>query len=111
MSRGDTRRGIQRERQMAEVIGESGWWVLRAAGSLGVADLVCLKAGHRPMMLEIKSNSGSPFAGFGPDKRAALLAAARQAGAQPFLVNWPKHGQPTYYGIDEWPVDRRKPAA
>lgn len=56
------------------------------------------------MMLEIKSNSGSPFAGFGPAKRKALLEAAQQGGAVPFLINWPKHGQPTWYASDEWPA-------
>lgn len=88
---------------MAAKLSEDDWWCLRAAGSHGVADLICLKADRRPMMLEIKSNSGSPFAGFGPAKRRALLDAARKAGAMPFLVNWPKHKQPVWYGVDQWP--------
>jgi len=96
---------------MAEQMGEAGWWVLRAAGSLGVADLVCLKAGRRPMMLEIKSTTAGPFDGFGPAKRQALIDAAAQAGASCFLVWWPRHGKPQWFGVDEWPPDRRKPDA
>jgi Holliday junction resolvase len=103
MSRGDQLRGINRERQLAAQLTESGWWVMRAAGSHGVADLVCLHKGRRPMMLEVKSNSGSPFAGFGPAKRQALSEAAQQAGAIPYLVNWPKHGKPEWFACDQWP--------
>jgi hypothetical protein len=55
------------------------------------------------MMLEVKSNTGSPFAGFGPAKRQALLEAAEQAGAACFLVNWAKHKQPVWLAPDEWP--------
>lgn len=107
MTRGDQLRGINRERQVAARLQTENWWVMRAAGSKGVADLVCLHRGRKPMMLEIKSNSGSPFAGFGPAKRQALREAAEQAGAIPFLVNYPSHGKEVWYGLDQWPSDRR----
>jgi Holliday junction resolvase len=106
MARGDQRRGIQRERDLAAQLGEDGWWVARAAGSKGEADLVCLKAGRRPMMLEVKSTTAGPFAGFGPEKRAALIRAAAQSGARPFLVWWPKHRKPAWLAPTEWPPIR-----
>ena len=105
MSRGDQRRGIQRERALAAQLGEEGWWVMRAAGSKGVADLVCLHRGRKPMMLEIKSTKAGPWAGFGPQKRRELRDAAEQAGAIPFLVWHPKNGKEVWFGLDQWPSD------
>jgi Holliday junction resolvase len=102
MSRGDQRRGIQRERQVADRLASEHWWVMRAAGSKGVADLVCLKAGRKSMMLQVKSTK-TPFAGFGPTDRAELLRAAEQAGARCFVVWWPKHGKEVWLAPDEWP--------
>ena len=92
---------------MAAVMAADNWWCIRAAGSHGVADLICLKDGHKPMMLEIKSNSGSPFANFGPAKRQALLVAARQSGANCFLVNWAKNKDPVWIPPGDWPKPRR----
>jgi|GEM_PF-2417622 len=107
MSRGDQLRGIQRERQVAARLQSENWWVMRSAGSKGVADLVCLHTGRKPMMLEIKSTTAGPFAGFGPAKREALREAAEQSGAVPFVVWWPKHGKEVWLGLDQWPADRR----
>jgi Holliday junction resolvase len=95
--------GHDRERKLAAQLGEDNWFVMRAAGSLGVADLVCLKAGRQPMMLEVKATSRGPFSGFPPADRRELLARAEQAGARAFLVHWPKHGKPTWYAPPEWP--------
>jgi Holliday junction resolvase len=95
--------GHGRERKVAAQLTESGWFVLRAAGSLGVADLIALKAGHKPMMLEVKATARGPFAGFPPADRAELIAAAEQSGARAFLVHWPKHGQPKWFAPPEWP--------
>ena len=107
MTRGDQLRGINRERQVAARLTAENWWVMRAAGSKGVADLVCLKAGRKPLMLEIKSTAAGPFAGFGPAKREDLRLSAEQSGATPFLVWWPSHGKEVWLGLDEWPPDRR----
>jgi Holliday junction resolvase len=95
--------GHNRERQLAAKLGEEGWWVLRAAGSLGVADLVALKNGRTTRMIEVKATKAGPFAGFGPTERTELLAAAQQAGAEAWLVHWPKHGKPKWIPPGEWP--------
>jgi Holliday junction resolvase len=99
--------GHARERKVAAQLGEDGWFVLRAAGSLGVADLIALKAGRKPMMLEVKATSRGPFAGFPPADRQELIAVAKQSGALPFLVHWPKHGKAKWYGVEEWPGARQ----
>src|SRR5262249_5999379 len=39
-----TSRGHNRERQVRKLLEERGWWVARAAGSLGDADLVAMRA-------------------------------------------------------------------
>lgn len=75
----------------------------RAAGSLGDADLVALRAGSRPMLVEVKSTAGGPYERFGPADRAALLFAARLAGADAVLVWWPPRGQIRFIPSSEWP--------
>jgi Holliday junction resolvase len=103
MSRGDSRRGIQRERDLAAQLGEEGWYVLRSAGSKGWADLIALKAGRRPRMIEVKSVSGGDFAGFPPAKRRQMIEAAKQAGCEAWLVTWPKHKKPKWIPACDWP--------
>lgn len=96
-------RGIQRERQVRKLLEEQGWWVARAAGSLGDADLVALKYGHTPLMVEVKSTTRGPFHGFGPRDREALRDAARVAGAHPVLCWWPPRKQPKWIDSLGWP--------
>ena len=55
-------------------------------------------------LIEVKSRTAdSPFAGFGPDKRAALLEAAEIAGGSAWLVSWPPRKSPRWIGSDDWP--------
>ena len=46
-------RGIQRERDVRRVLESEGWWTARAAGSFGDADVIALKVGSRPQMIEV----------------------------------------------------------
>jgi Holliday junction resolvase len=103
VAKADSRRGIQRERDLVNRLREAGWFAMRAPASLGVADVVALKEGERPRLIEVKSTSRSAFAGFPPADRAELLEAAALSGADPWLCYWPKHGQPEWIGPDEWP--------
>lgn len=84
---------------------EEGWLVVRAAGSLGIADLIALKATHKPRMIEVKSDDVKfgPFNNFGPTRRAEFLAKAGQAGAEPELIYWPPHGSMHVVPVDAWP--------
>lgn len=97
-------RGPQRERQVRDVMLGDDWWVCRAAGSLGDADLVGLRLGSRPRMVEVKSTAGGPYERFGPAERAELSLAARLAGADAWLAWWPPRGKLQWIAEAEWPV-------
>jgi Holliday junction resolvase len=100
-------RGIQRERDLVNQLRKEGWIAFRAPGSLGFADVIAMKNGEI-MFIESKSNAESPYAKFGPEKRARLLEAARIAGATAWLVNWPKNKKQNWIHSDEWPKPREQ---
>jgi Holliday junction resolvase len=85
-----------------------GWFVIRAPGSLGYCDLVALKAGSKPWMIEVKGTASGPFHSFGPKDRAKLLEVAKQAGGQPMLLWWPPNGEPHYLFPESWPEAKKK---
>lgn len=106
-------RGHDRERSVADLMEGQGWYVTRAAGSLGMFDLVGLKAGEPPRLVEVKSTAGGPWERFGPVQRAACIDTARQAGAVAELAWWPKAkpGQRVaeilrWIPVAEWPSSR-----
>lgn len=98
-----SRRGIDRERRLKDRLEGEDWFVTRAAGSLGDADLVALKVGKRPMLIEVKSTTAGPFHSFGPKDRADLLFAADLAGADAWLVWWPPRREPVWIAAHQWP--------
>lgn len=98
-----SRRGHHRERQVRRILEADGWWVCRAAGSLGDADLVALRAGDQARLIEVKSTAAGPWHSFGPGARRDLLAAARRAGAQAWLAYWPPRGQLQWLPALGWP--------
>ena len=105
--------GHQRERQVKKLLEEEGWFVIRAPGSLGVADLVAIGASQhrdsihglsRVRMIEVKGNEkGGPYMNFRPSDRQALIDAAEKAGARAELAFWPKRGNLTWIGSEAWP--------
>lgn len=95
--------GIARERKLRQRLELDGWWTCRAAGSLGDADVIALKQGETPRLIEIKSSERGPFHSFGPADRLALIVAAEKAGAVPWLVWWPCRKQPRWLPASEWP--------
>lgn len=99
-------RGIKRERMVARLLLADGWWIVRAAGSLGDADIVALKAGFPPRLVEVKSDRDNPYDHFGPAARAEIIVAARKAGAEAWLVWWPPRGQPKWIHENDWPPIR-----
>lgn len=97
-------RGHDRERKVKDLLLKQDWWVARAAGSLGDADLVALKDGCRPLLIEVKSSAQGPYEHFRPKDRADLLFAAKLAGANAVLVWWPPRSVPKWIWPHEWPV-------
>lgn len=95
--------GHDRERKLADLLRDDGWFVLRSAGSLGCVDLIAMKLGHQTKFIEVKATTRSAFAGFPPADRQELLDAAAMAGATPWLVWWPKRKQPVWLAASEWP--------
>jgi Holliday junction resolvase len=103
-------RGHDRERAVARLLADEAWWVARAAGSLGDADLVALRAGFPPRLIEVKSTS-KPYERFGPAERTRLRGAARRAGAEAWLAWWPiRKREPVWLHELDWP-DPREVAA
>lgn len=101
-------RGHDRERALKNMLQGDDWFAMRAPASLGVADLVVLKEGHRPMLIEVKSTTDGPYKSFGPQDRSELSLAAKMAGADAWLVWWPPRAKPVWIAEHEWPVDRRQ---
>lgn len=99
-------RGHDRERAVKRLLQTEDWWVARAAGSLGDADLVALRSGNRPRLIEVKSTAQGPYERFGPHERANLLWAAKLAGADAWLVWWPPRGKPQWIPSSAWPQPR-----
>lgn len=103
-----SRSGHSRERKVKRLLEEEGWFVIRAAASLGFADLVALKAAFRPRMIEVKSTAGGPWERFGPDAREELRQVALRSGADAYLYFWPPGEKtPRVIPSSEWPPDRR----
>lgn len=108
-----TSRGIDRERRVKALLEDEGWVVMRAAGSLGICDLIALRQesdglGGPPyigaMLIEVKSDIGYPFRHFGPGKRRALIAAADRSGAEAWLAWWPpRRPGPEWIPTTRWP--------
>lgn len=98
-------RGHQRERAVRDLLRDEGWVAFRAPASLGIADVVALKDGSRPRLIEVKSDSVEygPFNNFGPKRRAELIAGALQAGADALLAYWPPRGQLQWIETKDWP--------
>jgi Holliday junction resolvase len=95
--------GHNRERQLVQLLRDDDWFAMRAPASLGVADVVALKDGKRPRLIEVKATAAGPYAGFGPADRADLEFAAKLAGAEAWLVWWPRRGSPKWIPSDEFP--------
>jgi Holliday junction resolvase len=106
-----SQRGHNRERAVKRLLEDEDYWVARAAGSLGDADLVALKDGQRPRLIEVKSTAGGPYEHFGPKDRADLAWAAGLAGADAWLAWWPPRGKLRWIPASEWPLLTRRVAA
>lgn len=99
-------RGHDRERAVRRLLEDQDYFVARAAGSLGDADLVALRAGSRSLLVEVKSTVAGPYHSFSPKDRIDLLFAAKLAGADAVLCWWPPHGKPMWIPPEQWPKSK-----
>jgi Holliday junction resolvase len=80
---------------------------MRAPASLGVADVVALRADRsgrcEARLIEVKSTAAGPYAKFGPASRKKLRETAEMAGAQAYLCWWPKRKEPVWIHSTDWP--------
>lgn len=74
-------RGDYFERQTRDALMALGWVVIRAAGSLGPADLVAMRGGDRPLLISCKLNGR-----IDPHERLELISAAWAAGGRGLLA-------------------------
>lgn len=74
-------KGDYLERSTRAALEQHSWFVIRAAGSHGVADLVALRAGFMPLLISCKTNGKIPRT-----ERAALIATAADTEAMPVLA-------------------------
>ena len=98
------RAGTQRELAVRDLLKEQGWLAFRAPASLGVADVVALKAGYIAKLIEVKSTAQGPYERFGPADREALRQAAEVAGAEAVLAWWPPRKPLRWLSSSEWPT-------
>jgi Holliday junction resolvase len=87
MGNSNRARGDYLEHQTRDALAAYGWWIIRAGGSLGCADLVALRVGKRPLLIQCKIlGPGRAMPRIDPDERAALFAAAEQCGARAIIA-------------------------
>lgn len=96
-------RGHDRERAVRNKLLSDDWLAFRAPASLGCADVIALRAGSRPRLIEVKSTAQGPYEHFGPAARLRLSASARLAGADALLAWWPSRGVLRWIPESEWP--------
>lgn len=97
------RAGTRKEHKVRDRMAKDDWMVTRGAGSLGAADLVCLRAGSTPRLVQVKGDAAGPYTHFGPAERVRLSLTAKIAGAEAWLAWWPPRGVLRWIPETEWP--------
>lgn len=76
---------------------------MRSPASLGAADVIALRAGDLPRLIQVKANIGSAFMNFRPEERAELRRIAEVAGGIAELWHWPPRGVLRVLTPEAWP--------
>lgn len=79
-------KGAVKERLLMTRLEAAGWICYRSAGSHGNADLIALREGCRPLLIQVKADASGAFGHFGPEARYDLYAEAKNAGALALLA-------------------------
>lgn len=94
--------GTRVENKVIHYLRDRDWLAQRAAASLGV-DVIALKAGYAPKLIEVKSTVGGPYEHFRPADRENARTVAVLAGAVAELWWWPPRGKLRVIPESEWP--------
>ena len=87
MSGSNYRRGADLERAAKKYLEDNGYYVIKSAGSKGVADLVGIKPGET-LYVQCKTDGYLL-----PDERVRFRQAALKSGAVPVVARWVKEGR------------------
>lgn len=105
-----SRRGNQRENAVRDHLVEEGWFAMCGRASRGPADILAIKLNHRPLLIQVNSDKGRPWANFRPQERADLVASARGVGGEAWLAWWPPRGELCWMPSGVWPTHKKEEA-
>jgi hypothetical protein len=99
------RKGNAKELRTAELLAADGWLVGSRRHIGGAGDLLAVKRGERPRLIEVKATAEVPWRStFGPLKRAELRDCAAAHGAVAEIAWWrPRARQPEWLDEAVWP--------
>ena len=82
------RNGYELERAAKQLLEQAGYFVVRAGGSKGAADLVALHGYNDTLLIQCKLDGYVP-----PGERKALFDLAEELGVQELIASWHKEGR------------------
>lgn len=96
--------GNARENRALEHLVAQGYTGICGRASRGPADIIAIKRGDAPLMVQVKGDERGPWAHFRKPERAALMTAALEAGAVAWLCWMPSlHKAAVWFHWTEWP--------
>jgi len=100
-----SRSGNARENRTLELLQEQGWFGICGRASRGPADILAIRRGEPPMLVQVKGDKVSPWAHFRREEREALLRSALDYGGVAWLCWMPSvRKPPVWYAWHEWPA-------
>jgi Holliday junction resolvase len=98
--------GLERERKVVRLLQAQGYLVasLRHYGCPG--DLLALRGGDKPLIVEVKGTRDFPwkdYKGFGRPRRQELIDVGERHHAEVLLCWWPPYYGPFWIESEEWP--------
>lgn len=97
-------KGSEYERATVDILKRLGYAVVRTLASRSPLDLIAMKAGSIPLLIQVKYGKGNRFLNFAPAAREALVASAARAGGEALLCRWyPDAPVPEWIPPSDWP--------
>lgn len=97
------RKGNAKENRTAALLDEQGWTVASRRHLAGPGDLLAVRAGEMPRLIEVKATR-SAYEHFRQADRDEMREFAAERGLRAELAWWrPRSREPRIIGVDEWP--------